>query len=590
MRLYSTIAAIALAWLSGLAPASAGRQIALLVGVQEYDKPIDSALTQPDALPNAVRDVKSIKRTLEADLKFTQVEVFVDEAGSATQHTSYAVVRNAWRRILRDLQSDDTILFYFAGHAVETRGNNYLLSRDSKFSPSDITLLDQSALSLQTMMAELGAIQETKKSVVGIFIVDACRDNPFYKNANAQGIVGPIGPVRPPKQVFVMYSAGIGQQALDGRDGDVNSVFMKHFLALLDRNRADKSFSLADLAQRVRFDVYAEAMLRAHPQTPAYYDQLLESRNIRGEAVAPGRITVDDNTKQKIPFQTLIDLTSVIECLYCPELVILPSKPDGFDMGSEPGDPKLPANEKPRHRVAVPARFAMSKFEITNRQWDSCVDLGKGAFCKGSKRTNRSSGVFDRLPATNVSWDDAQDFAKWLSSVTGGTYRLPTEAEWEYAARGGETKPSNFSFGEYGGRQVADTQENLCLYANGADRATGMLVSVNLSCDDKTGAEPALVGSYRPNRYFLHDLRGNAWEWTLDCWHDGYANAPKAANGLRDGSKAWAEPNCARRVVRGGSWRSGPDALRTTARNAFAFNHRRGTIGFRVVREIKPEE
>ena len=127
----------------------------------------------------------------------------------------------------------------------------------------------------------------------------------------------------------------------------------------------------------------------------------------------------------------------------------------------------------------------------------------------------------------------------------------------------------------------------LCLYANGADLSVGALLDVNITCSDDVGRGSAQVGSYLPNRYGLHDMLGNAWEWVQDCWHPTHEGRPL------DARQAWepADPkSCSSRVARGGSWRSGPLALRTTVRHYFPPDHSRATLGFRIARDIGPDE
>jgi formylglycine-generating enzyme required for sulfatase activity len=182
-----------------------------------------------------------------------------------------------------------------------------------------------------------------------------------------------------------------------------------------------------------------------------------------------------------------------------------------------------------------------------------------------------------------VSYQDALDYVAWLSSrEKGKTYRLPTEAEWEYAARA----QSEFTLGFEGGRA------RLCEFANGADQDIGVLSGANLMCSDHVGREVAQVEFYKSNLFGLHDMLGNVWEWTSDCWfpsHDGHV---KGEGGEIDASKPREAKDgpCASRVVKGGSWRSGPDALRPAARNTFPPGHSRGTLGFRVVRVLAEGE
>ena len=169
-----------------------------------------------------------------------------------------------------------------------------------------------------------------------------------------------------------------------------------------------------------------------------------------------------------------------------------------------------------------------------------------------------------------MSWNDAQAYIQWLSRQGGGRYRLPSESEWEYAARGGGR--GRYSFG--------DSEGMLCQYGNVADPTARQQFSTwdwTASCGDgELYTSP--VGSYRANRFGLHDVHGNVWEWTEDCDHDSYAGAPS------DGV-AWTTGDCAVRVSRGGSWRDGPRYRRSSARGGSPTDGRGGTVGFRLLQD-----
>jgi formylglycine-generating enzyme required for sulfatase activity len=171
-----------------------------------------------------------------------------------------------------------------------------------------------------------------------------------------------------------------------------------------------------------------------------------------------------------------------------------------------------------------------------------------------------------------VSWDDATAYAKWLSQRTGKGYRLLTEAEWEYAARAGTATT----------RYWGDSRDVGCAYANGADQAARTQVRGAgdwhiADCQDRYGYT-APVGSYRPNAFGLHDMLGNLWEWTQDCWNGNYKGAPADGN-------AWATGDCELRSVRGGSWEDSPVAVRAAYRVGSPIEIRVFTRGFRVARD-----
>ena len=274
------------------------------------------------------------------------------------------------------------------------------------------------------------------------------------------------------------------------------------------------------------------------------------------------------------------------DCAECPEMVVIPA--GRFVMGAAPGEEEqenLPERfrnrSQPQHWVNV-ASFAAGRHEVTRGQYrvfaeatgrssEGCFVWSGNTFEVDLSKDWRNPGYAqdDTHPVTCVNWQDASAYVAWLSQKTGKDYRLLTEAEWEYAARAGTT--TRRFWGDDGNRS--------CGYANGADLTTEAQVPgfTNFSvanCNDRY-AYTAPVGSYRANAFGLHDMLGNVWEWTQDCWNDNYHGAPA------DGS-AWMTGNCSQRVARGGSWFDIPRILRAAFRNATSF--RAFDAGLRVAR------
>ena len=218
-----------------------------------------------------------------------------------------------------------------------------------------------------------------------------------------------------------------------------------------------------------------------------------------------------------------------------------------FRMGDLSGDER--ASELPVHSVTVPS-FWMGKREVTFSQWDACVAYGG---C--SRRPSDSGYGRGNRPVINVDWDDVQEFIVWLNARTDGGYRLPTESEWEYAARAGSE--SLYSWGDEIGVNRANCLESLC---------------------GDQWVRTAPVGSFPANAWGLHDMHGNVWEWVEDCWNGNYEGAPG------DGS-AWLSGSCGQRVVRGGSWGFGPGNLRSSVRGRGYRSSRRDALGFRLARD-----
>jgi formylglycine-generating enzyme required for sulfatase activity/class 3 adenylate cyclase len=199
-------------------------------------------------------------------------------------------------------------------------------------------------------------------------------------------------------------------------------------------------------------------------------------------------------------------------------------------------------SEKPPHQVSIKP-FAISRYPISVREWNEC------AAAKGCPFTATGK---EEAPVTNISWSDARQYVGWLSGVTHKPYRLPTEAEWEYAARGGtQTK-----------------------YWWGDELQPGMANCKN--CADVAAAEqPVKIGSFRPNPFGLYDMGGSVDQWVEDCWHKNYQGAPA------DGS-AWTENNCASHVIRSGSWKNDARYVRPANRDSYDTGVRYPTHGFRI--------
>ena len=236
------------------------------------------------------------------------------------------------------------------------------------------------------------------------------------------------------------------------------------------------------------------------------------------------------------------------DCSVCPEMVVVPA--GRFVMGAANSEP----DEQPRREIRIPRSFAVGKYEITFAEWDACFAAG------GCKRQPIDYGWGrGHQPVNDVAWSDImREYLPWLSKTTGKTYRLLTEAEWEYSARAGSQ--SAFSWGDRVGRD-------------------------NANCDGCGGAwdgsRTAPVGTFAANAFGLHDMHGNVWEWVQDCYHGDLGKVPG------DGRAFNAEP-CELRVVRGGSWLSEPDKLRSASRDRLhGVNRYSIAIGFRVARDLE---
>lgn len=244
------------------------------------------------------------------------------------------------------------------------------------------------------------------------------------------------------------------------------------------------------------------------------------------------------------------------DCTDCPEMVVVPA--GAFTMGS-PADEPYRGAENP-HRVSIAAPFAISKYEITFAQWDACVADGG---CGGYKPDDLGWGR-DKHPVINVSWNDAKAYAAWLSKKTGKQYRLPSESEWEYAARAGTATP--FAFGA----TITTAQANYDGTSSYGDGPAG-----------ENRERTVAVGSFPANAFGLHDMHGNVWEWIEDCWSDEYT-ADTPANGA-----PLQRPDCMGRVMRGGSWEDHPSDVRSAARVGSSQDDQFWSDGIRIVRVME---
>ncbi len=239
-----------------------------------------------------------------------------------------------------------------------------------------------------------------------------------------------------------------------------------------------------------------------------------------------------------------------------------------FTMGSDKAESGH-LDEKPQRAVRIAKAFAVAKTETTFAQWDACTADGK---CMKADDAGFGRNAY---PAINISWNDAQDYAAWLSAKTGKSYRLLSEAEFEYAARGGTRTPWY-----WGGN---DDRNKACGFANLHDesgkKAHPNYVWSHVLCDD-SAEENAPTGKYKPNAFGLHDMIGNVREWVADCHQTGYTGAPD------DGSVRPHSGACEKRVVRGGGWVDGASTARAAYRYAEAEGMRNYQLGFRVARDL----
>ena len=281
---------------------------------------------------------------------------------------------------------------------------------------------------------------------------------------------------------------------------------------------------------------------------------------IGGNTMLTVVVTDKDGNEEEIEIRVVVEA-------FLPEMVLV--RAGTFKMGSHSNDRSPQANEMPQHQVTISKPFEVGKYEVTRRQFEAFVRANDRVVENCGDHNWQSPGFTQDgdHPVVCVSWDDAQAYVEWLSDLTGQSYRLLTEAEWEYAARAGTT---GMEFPYHFGNQFDVTLRD---HAN-----------FEVSSSGSGGTTP--VGTYAKNRWGLHDVHGNAWEWVEDCWHNSYSVSGVMAP--TDGT-AWTE-DCSsassQKVRRGGSWLTDFVRARSASREFSSNDEEFNTIGFRVARDL----
>ncbi|MDP6953022.1 MAG: SUMF1/EgtB/PvdO family nonheme iron enzyme [Alphaproteobacteria bacterium] len=571
-RMILVLAALLLATTGALAE----QRIALVIGNSAY----------PDIpLANPVNDARLMSATLRAQ-GFDVIETM-----DAGQRDIQRAVKDFGNR-LKAAQGEALGLFYYAGHGLQVRGENFLIPIDAEI--EDEGDVDIYAISANAILRTI----EDARNGLNIIILDACRNNPFARSFRT--VSRGLALMEAPTGTLIAYSTAPGQVALDG-DG-ANSPYTE----ALARAIAAPGISIERVFKNARNEVLAATQGQQTPWEASsltgedYY--LVAASEPVADSEAEPAPSIDERAIELAFWETIKDSArasdfaaylaqfpdgafvtlarnrletlseievavvapppepvqeppsyhpgeSFRDCPTCPEVVVVPA--GSFQMGSPSGEEGRYSDEEPMHRVSVEQAFAVGKYEVTFSQWDACVSAGGCSHRPADEGWGRGT-----RPVINVSWDDAQEYVRWLNRETGHEYRLLSEAEWEYAARAGTQTA------RYWGSGIKHN---------------------NANCDgcgsrwDKQQTAP--VGSFSPNGFGLHDMLGNVWEWTQDCWHDNYSGAPSRA-------AAWSGSSGCQRVIRGGSWDSTPWHLRAAVRDWGGTEGSANNVGFRVSRAL----
>ena len=512
----------------GDAPAGTERRLALVIGNKDYQNVsrLNNPLNDADDMAAALRTL-GFEVILRKNLTQSDFLRTIDEFGDR-------------------LRQYDVGLFYYSGHGVQHNGDNYLVPVDAnaKTAPE----IEYACVKLGRTLAKM----EGANLKVALALLDACRDSPFPAGTKSTTAKGLNIPNNPPGS-FVAFSTRAGSTADDNQQGR-NGLFTAELL----RHLTTPNLGIRTILDRTTQGVSSRSN---KSQIPGRYDELtgdfvfVETVGV----VATNEPIPYTPPKREEPAKPKVDL----------EPVAMRYVAGGsFEMGSNEND-----DEKPIHRVTV-SPFRMATYETTVAEFERFVEAtgyqteaekGDGSYVDVNSKWEKKSGVNWRSntagelrpraeynhPVIHVSWNDAVAYCEWLTRKTGKTYRLPTEAEWEYAARGGQQSQGT----TYAGSNNLDE------------------VGWYTTNTEDTGTKA--VGLKRANELGLYDLSGNVWEWCRD-WYGAYSSDSQTNPvGAATGSY---------RVLRGGSWYISPPAIsRVALRNNSTPSYRNNGVGFRVV-------
>jgi formylglycine-generating enzyme required for sulfatase activity len=542
---------------------AAGERIALVIGNSQYQN--------LNTLKNPVNDARAVAQRLQA-LNFQ----LIDAKGKNTDKPVLNLKENAFAqtvsRFAKRANGAEIAFLYYAGHGMQESGTSYLLPIDAP--KDDVELITRNAISLDNTLNKLDG-----KAQLTVAVFDACREIPNLEQTTRSAGLSPNayrGLARlkkPGKSRIVAYAGAVGELVPDG--DTQNSPYTRELIKVLQNPQGE----IDNVLQRVAWNVGQTSQQQSpeisiqgvqpgrfyfnqpqqkssaeivfwqsvekQPNEAGYRDYLNQYPQGIFASLAQRRLLAYQTPTPPTPPQPIVTETRQP---YEPEMVSIPA--GSFRMGDIQGGGD--DDEKPVHTVQIKS-FSMSKYEITQAQWRAVMGK-KPSHYKGND-----------LPVENASWHDVQEFIQKLNAKTGKQYRLPSEAEWEYAARAKTT--TKYWWGNEASHDYANYGTDICC----AGHIEGK--------DQWKNTSP--VGSFSANAFGLHDMHGNVWEWVQDCWHGDYKNAPT------DGS-VWGEANngdCSRRVFRGGDWDGKPRNLRSAYRSGSSPDNTVNNQGFRLARE-----
>jgi formylglycine-generating enzyme required for sulfatase activity len=483
---------------------------------QRFALVIGNSNYEEGPLKNPVNDARLMEST------FKQLGFRVERVENAT----YQQMKKAIRDIGDQAKGAEVAVVFFAGHGMQAEGESYLIPIGAQVNKE--ADLDSEAVRASSVLTQMDSI----RAKLGIVILDACSNNPFQSRTRSQ--TRGLGRMDPPNRTLLAYAAQPNAVADDGAgsNGLYTSYLAKYMLT--------KGREIRDVFNQTAIDVETVSKGKQAPR---------EDGNLRN------RFYLNGEPSQIAPLQaepTAAPRPEPVPVGPAPaasqsqsgssalsgEMVLIPS--GVFTMGSAAVEADRRNEEGPQRQVRV-ERFELGKYEVTQGQWLAVM---------GNNPSNFKACGAD-CPVEQVSWDEVQGFIKRLNERTGLVYRLPSESEWEYGCRAGE-------------------QQRYC-----GSNEVDLVAWYDKNSSNKTQR----VGQKRANAWGLHDMSGNVWEWTQDCWNDSYVNAPLTGAARTDG-------NCVRRVLRGGSWDDGARSVRAASRNDVGTAVRIIVFGFRLARTL----
>lgn len=510
------------------------RRVALIIGNSSY--------STMGTLSNATNDATDMAKALQ-ELGFEVI------SGTDLSKKQMREKIQLFDTSLKKGEKDNTIgLFYYAGHGLEVDGANYLVPIDADMQ------YQEDARDEGIPLNRITSRMKYTKNRMNIVILDACRNNPFPKRDRAlsSGGWGALGDLA--SGMFIAYGTSPGRKAADSDGNGRNGLFTKHIL----ENIKQPGKTLEQVFKSTRAGVLDDSNGRQvtwqnNATTGDFYFTFPQANNFNMSNSQPTEpvdlpslsTLMSRSSNSKVGIQAKNFITNNVgevfkDCEDCPEMTTVAS--GVFTMGRDDGHPL----EGPSHLVSI-EKFNLSTTEVTFSQWDACYKAGACSNNPGDQGWGRNT-----RPVINVSWNDAQQYIKWLSHKTGRHYLLPSEAEWEYAARAGSQK--NFSWGDKVGKNKANCK--VC----------------GSKWDDK---QTAPVKSFKANKFGLYDMHGNVLELTQDCFHPHYYEAP-------NDQSPWMTGKCESHMFRGGYWGSDGYFMWSLFRNGIKSDAIGNGMGFRV--------